>query len=924
MSPPARGRWRRLVERLHERVEEVAAHGEIDAAPPRAVDGAALVGPTAALHVLVEMDRHARPAAHVLKPPRCIEPTRRDEHRVSDRLRIEAPHGGRVPRGRRHFARVRSSAIGAREDDLADERLECRAARELEREVIEQFRAPRRSAELAEVVGRLDDAASHQLEPDAVRKRAPEKGRVARGESLRECEAPASLERGVGRLREVDEPREDRHARARRGFARRTGRTAQVDGLVEGAALLGDKRADRRLRRTQRVARRERGDAKVLDAGLPEARRVGHPRRVGVFAPGLLRWMRSIVARHDRVDLDPAVAVVDELEIGALAREAHEIEGLDAPRGVARVDRGSVARLDAPAHSLEEKRVALVEPVVPDDDAHPRGVAAQPHIEIALRHIERGRPRAADEREVEARAVDGAGRSDAQRAIGRKRQRSTRRSERMARAAPLRATLVRVVDQREGVRTLGRLPRIVRGRNSRDARNLASLDERAPRSLDERPGTLVCVDESLDAARVARDAREREEVLRGNRVELVVVAARARDGEAEERPPRDIDLPSDAVRLVESDIDGRVGRRPEEPPRRADGRCVRKPKRWPCLEQVACDLLRDEPRGCQVCVERLDHIVAVAPCARNVVVELVAEALRIAREIEPVPPPTLAERRARERSIDERRERSVARFARGNRRECARLLFAWRKPAQVEARAAKKRHSVDVRGRGETMALARRKDEAVDVAARPALVLHSRGRGRPHRFERPRRRVLGARLDPAANRVDLGRGERLAPIGRHEFVGVGVRDARQDLACGGVAGGDRAKAALQDGGRPLEGVEAQARRTRLRIGPVAGEALRSEDRPHVSVVVRRVHRAWRGGHRDAKRGDHAGRADSRRARWHSRSMTARAAARKREAGAIAKISRATQREARAWPRTRDPRSVPDRTCRSCGRARADS
>src|SRR4030095_7614226 len=79
---------------------------------------------------------------------------------------------------------------------------------------------------------------------------------------------------------------------------------------------------------------------------------------------------------------------------------------------------------------------------------------------------------------------------------------------------------------------------------SQDARRIRD----APRGLDR----------ALGVARALEDAVKRVEVLRRNRVELVVMTSRACDREAEERLREDVDLVVDEIRLVPPDIDGRV------------------------------------------------------------------------------------------------------------------------------------------------------------------------------------------------------------------------------------------------------------------------------------------------------------------------------------------------------------------------------
>ncbi|MEY5032999.1 MAG: hypothetical protein RL354_2030 [Planctomycetota bacterium] len=259
----------------------------------------------------------------------------------------------------------------------------------------------------------------------------------------------------------------------------------------------------------------------------------------------------------------------------------------------------------------------------------------------------------------------------------------------------------------------------------------------------------------------------------------MVVAARACEGEPEERAPGHIDLACNAVGFVDADIDRRVRGGPEEPVRRPEWRRVREPKRRARLEEVARDLLGDEARRRQVAVEGVDHPVAVAPRIGNLVVELMGKCLGVAREVEPVPPPALAEGRARERTVDERCEGRIRRIG----DERTDIGLARRKPCEIKRRAAQQRRRIDIaRGRCEPRSFARRQRKPIDVAARPSRVAHCRDLRIGQRPKRPGCGVLGASSDPRAHRLDLRVGQRLVPLGRHPLVRVALRHARQQRA----------------------------------------------------------------------------------------------------------------------------------------------
>jgi hypothetical protein len=85
-------------------------------------------------------------------------------------------------------------------------------------------------------------------------------------------------------------------------------------------------------------------------------------------------------------------------------------------------------------------------------------------------------------------------------------------------------------------------------------------------------------------------------------------------------------------------------------------------------QQVAGELLDREAVERQVGVERVDHPVAVAPGVGAVVVLFVAVRVGVARLVEPVAAPALAEVRGRQEPIDEAVDRVRARVARRRRR----------------------------------------------------------------------------------------------------------------------------------------------------------------------------------------------------------------------------------------------------------------
>ena len=150
-------------------------------------------------------------------------------------------------------------------------------------------------------------------------------------------------------------------------------------------------------------------------------------------------------------------------------------------------------------------------------------------------------------------------------------------------------------------------------------------------------------------ARTREHAEQRVVVLRGDRVELVVVAAGAGERQAEERLAEHVDLVVDPVGVLGPRIDRRVLRLAEPPERRWRGATRSSPsfglrRGFGSRSPATCSV--EELVVRQVGVERPDDVVAVAPGVGDLEVELVAVRLGVADEVEPVPAPALAVVRA--------------------------------------------------------------------------------------------------------------------------------------------------------------------------------------------------------------------------------------------------------------------------------------
>ena len=174
----------------------------------------------------------------------------------------------------------------------------------------------------------------------------------------------------------------------------------------------------------------------------------------------------------------------------------------------------------------------------------------------------------------------------------------------------------------------------------------------------------------------AEDAVQRVVILRGDGIEFVIVAARARAGEAHQPFRHDINaVVEDVVEVPHETL--------------ADGEETERGElgyfRLRLGETVGGDLFDDELVVRQILVEGVNDVVAISPRVRVERLALaaalaVAGRVGVARDVEPVPRPTLAVARRCEEAIDEL-FKSVRRFVgderihfRGSRREADQIV----------------------------------------------------------------------------------------------------------------------------------------------------------------------------------------------------------------------------------------------------------
>ena len=161
------------------------------------------------------------------------------------------------------------------------------------------------------------------------------------------------------------------------------------------------------------------------------------------------------------------------------------------------------------------------------------------------------------------------------------------------------------------------------------------------------------VERCLPVRAADEESRERVVVALRDGVELVIVAARARDGHAEEGLRHHVEPVVHAVRLVLPDVHGRMHLLAEKPKAGADDGFVpaRLGMQARTRHQIPRDVLGDKLIVTHIRIQRANHVVAVLKCIRNERLELVPARLRVAHKVEPVPRPAFAEMRRGEKAI---------------------------------------------------------------------------------------------------------------------------------------------------------------------------------------------------------------------------------------------------------------------------------
>src|SRR2546426_4484992 len=138
------------------------------------------------------------------------------------------------------------------------------------------------------------------------------------------------------------------------------------------------------------------------------------------------------------------------------------------------------------------------------------------------------------------------------------------------------------------------------------------------------------------------------------------------------------------------------------------------------IELVGGELLDDELVVRLVVIQGLDHVIAIAPCCRQIAIVLEARAVGVANDVQPVSSPTLAVMGRGQQPLDE--------VLVGSRRrildEGVHLLRGWQQPDQVEVGAPDQGVAVGFERRRQSLLIQGLLDEGVDWILVPAAIRH--------------------------------------------------------------------------------------------------------------------------------------------------------------------------------------------------------
>ena len=287
---------------------------------------------------------------------------------------------------------------------------------------------------------------------------------------------------------------------------------------------------------------------------------------------------------------------------------------------------------------------------------------------------------------------------------------------------------------------------------------------------------LIQLDPRPRIARAAEDAVQAVIVFSTDRVELVIVAAGARQRQAKERSPHVVDRVFDG-QMLRVIIDART-----ESPRESDvtGRDDPRAAVSVTVEQITRKLFADELVVRQVTIEGVDHPVAVLDHLRDRIVRVVARRVGVPHNVEPMSSPAF--------SVMRRLQQTINDFGKGRRRvgrivdEGVHFVGSWRETDQIEGGSTDERSPCRIARRREALCFLSGSDVTVHIIERPLRIAHGRDRRIDNGREGPACASLGDIEDLSRN--ERRRGARIRRTHRDPFREIADLVVAQSLLRG--------------------------------------------------------------------------------------------------------------------------------------------
>ena len=329
-------------------------------------------------------------------------------------------------------------------------------------------------------------------------------------------------------------------------------------------------------------------------------------------------------------------------------------------------------------------------------------------------------------------------------------------------------------------------------------------------------------------ARAAEDAVQAVIVFSTDRVELVIVAAGARQRQAKERSPHVVDRVFDGqmLRVVidprtespcESDVAGR-----DDPP-------VAVPA---TIEQVSRELFADELVVRQVTIEGVDHPVAVLDHLRDRIVRVVARRVGVPHNVEPMSSPAF--------SVMRRLQQTINDFGKGRRRvgrivdEGVHFVGSWRETDQIEGGSTDERSPCRIARRREALCFLSGSDVTVHIIERPLRIAHGRDRRIDNGRKGPACASLGDIEDLSRN--ERRRGARIRRTHRDPFREIADLVVAQSLLRGHFQIGVR----VIDGGHQQAALRIARHENGTAVASLHNPRSRVEQQPASQFLRRRA------------------------------------------------------------------------------------